>query len=321
MIERLKDRVDELQRRNRIIGFTYAVLKRYSEDHGAWLGSLISYYGFFSLYPLVVVFVTASTWLFDDRPDELQRILEAIWSKVPFAEAGTTQAEIERRVSEFSANRWVLLLSLLVTLWGALGVVRVLQDGINTMWGVSRFRRPGLARKVLRSIAIIGLLGLDLIGTTVVAGLSVAADLPWGGVVVVAVANVAMSLAIAIAVYHLAIATPVQTRVLLPGAFIIAIATYVVTLVGGLYVKSVVARMSGLYGPFASTIGLLAYVSVIVQVFVIGTEVNGVKAKRLWPRSMTETLHPPDQRAMQLTMSREALASPDLLNTSRKPRR
>ena len=261
MMEGLKDRIDALQRRHRTIGFTYAVFKRYVEDHGAWLGSLISYYGFFSLYPLVIVFVTASTWLFRDRPDELQRILEALWSKVPFAEAGATQAEIERRVSEFSANRWVLVLSLLVTLWGGLGVVRVLQDGVNTMWGVARFRRPRFARKVLRAIAIIGLLGLDLIGTTVVAGLSVAADLPWGGVVVVAVANIAMSVAIAVAVYHLAIATPVQTRVLLPGAFVIAVGTYIVTLVGGLYVKDVVTRMSGLYGPFASTIGLLAYVS------------------------------------------------------------
>jgi YihY family inner membrane protein len=321
MIERLKDRVDALQRRSRPIGFTYAVFKRYSEDHGAWLGSLISYYGFFSLYPLLVVFVTVSTWLFDDRPDELQRILEALWSKVPFAEAGTTQAEIERRVSEFSANRWVLLLSLLVTLWGGLGVVRVLQDGVNTMWGVARFRRAGLTRKIVRALAIIGLLGLGVIGTAVVAGLSLVADLPWGGVVVVAVANVAMSVAVAIAVYHLAIATPVKTRALLPGAFVIAIATYIVTLVGGLYVKDVVARMSGLYGPFASTIGLLAYVSVLVQVFVIGTEVNVVSAKRLWPRSMTAVLHPPDHRAMELTMSREALASPDLLNTGRKPRR
>ncbi len=57
----------------------------------------------------------------------------------------------------------------------------------------------------------------------------------------------------------------------------------------------------------------------IVQLFVIATEVNVVSAKRLWPRSMTETLSAPDYRAIDLTMTREALASPDLLNTSRKP--
>ncbi|HEX3089117.1 MAG TPA: YihY/virulence factor BrkB family protein [Ilumatobacteraceae bacterium] len=319
MIEDLKTRVDALQRRRPVVGFPYAVLKRYYEDHGPWVGSLISYYGFFSLYPAVVVFVTAATWLLKDRPETLQRILEALWSKLPFAESGSTQVEIEKRISEFSANRWVLVVSLLVTLWGGLGVVRVLQDGVNTIWGVARFRRPGIVRKVVRAVAIIGLLGLDLIGTAIVAGISVATDLPLGGVVLVALASMALSVGIAIAIYHLAIAITVPTRDLLPGALIIAIGSYFVTLVGGLYVKNVVARMSGLYGPFASTIGLLAYVSVIVQVFVIGTEVNVVSSKRLWPRSLTTDLHEPDRRAISLTMSREALASPDVIDTTRKP--
>ena len=319
MIDDLRTRVDALQRRRPVIGFPYAVLKRYYEDHGPWVGSLISYYGFFSLYPAVVVFVTASTWLLKDRPETLQRILEALWSKLPFADVGSTQAEIDKRISEFSANRWVLVVSLLITLWGGLGVVRVLQDGVNIIWGVARFRRPGIVRKVLRAVVILALLGLDLIGTAIVAGVSVVADLPLGGAVLIAIASMALSVGIAIAVYHLAIAITVPTRHLLPGAFIIAAGTYLVTLIGGIYVKNVVARMSGLYGPFASTIGLLAYVSVIVQIFVIGTEVNVVSAKRLWPRSITADLHEPDQRAISLTMSREALASPEAFDLGRKP--
>ena len=314
MSEGLQARIDGFQRRHRITGFTYAVIKRYYEDHGPWLGSLISYYGFFSLYPAVIVLVTVSTWLFSDRPDVLQRILEALWSRVPFADSAAAKAEVELRISQFGTNRWVLVLSLLVTLWGALGVVRVLQDGVNTIWGVARFNRPAMPRKILRAFALIVLLGLSLVGSTVVAGISLTAQLPWGGVLAVAVANLALTIGVALAVYHLAIATPVTTRLLLPGATVIAIGSYIVTLVGGLYVKNVVARMSGLYGPFASTIGLLAYVSLIVQIFVIGTEVNVVRAKRLWPRSMTATLHEPDRLAMQLTMSREAMASPDFFD-------
>src|SRR4026209_1115097 len=68
MSEGLRARIDGFQRRHRITGFTYVVIKRYYEDHGPWLGSLISYYGFFSLYPAVIVLVTVSTWLFSDRP-------------------------------------------------------------------------------------------------------------------------------------------------------------------------------------------------------------------------------------------------------------
>ena len=83
--------------------------------------------------------------------------------------------------------------------------------------------------------------------------------------------------------------------------------SYVVTLVGGLYVKHVIARMTGVYGPFAATIGLLAYVSLIVQIFVLATEVNVVRARSLWPRAMTAELGPADLRAIDLTMRREAL--------------
>ena len=75
--------------------------------------------------------------------------------------------------------------------------------------------------------------------------------------------------------------------------------------------KHVIARMTGLYGPFATTIGLLAYVSVLVQIFVFGTVVNVVRAKRLWPRAMRPELGPADHRAIELTMQREALLSID----------
>jgi hypothetical protein len=52
-------------------------------------------------------------------------------------------------------------------------------------------------------------------------------------------------------------------------------------------------------------------VSLSVQVFVIATEVNVVKARGLWPRAMTGRLGSADRRAMTLSMQREALTTPD----------
>ena len=300
------DRVDQIQQRHPVLGFPYAVIKRYGEDHGGWLGSLISYYGFFSLYPLLVVFATAATLLFRDRPETLQYILEALWSKVPFLTSALGD-QVEDQVRSLTGNGWVLVVSLLVALWGGVGVVRVLQDTVNTMWGVPRYRRPNFLKKVLRGLLIIGLLGLGVVGTAIVAGVTLAVDLPIVAAVVAAIANVVLSAVVAIAVYHVVIGRSVTTRELLPGSIVIAAGTYLVTLLGGLYVKLVVTRMTSVYGPFATTIGLLAYVSLLVQVFVIGTEVNVVRAKQLWPRSMTKRLVPADVRAMELTLQREAL--------------
>ena len=299
-------RVDELQRRRRVLGFPLAVAKRYGEDHGGWLGSLIAYYGFFSLYPLLVVFVTIATWVFRDRPAALQRLLEALWSKLPFvtAEFG---AEVEQQVRSLTGQGWVLALSLIVTMWGAIGVVRVLQDTVNTMWGVPRYSRPRLLAKLRRGLAVIALLGLGVVGTAVVAGITLTVDLPLVAAFAAAVANVALAAGIVVALYHLTIGTSVRTSDVVPGALITAAGSYGITLLGGLYVKHVIARTSGVYGPFASTIGLLAYVSLLVQVFVVGTEVSVVRARHLWPRSLTSDLGDADQRAIELTMGREAL--------------
>jgi uncharacterized BrkB/YihY/UPF0761 family membrane protein len=78
------------------------------EDRGSWVGSLISYYGFFSLFPLLVVFVTVATWVLEDRPELLQDLLQAVWSRVPFL-ASTLQNSVEREVQKLDGNVWVMI--------------------------------------------------------------------------------------------------------------------------------------------------------------------------------------------------------------------
>ena len=302
--------VDRFQRRHPVAGFPFAVAKRYGEDHGGWLGSLIAYYGFFSLYPLLVVFVTVTTWVLRDRPDQLRRVLEALWSRLPFV-SDQFSGEVQDQVRSLTGQGWVIGVSMLVALWGGIGVVRVLQDTVNTIWGVPRFRRPNFLLKVVRGLAVIALVGIGVIGTAVVAGITVVVDLPIAAAVGATVGNIVLAAALALGVYHLVIATRVRTADLLPGTLITGVGTYALSLLGGLYVQRVVTRMSGIYGPFASTIGLLAFVSLSVQVFVIATEVNAVRARQLWPRALGGDLGPADRRAIELTMRREALGSLD----------
>src|SRR5213595_1466378 len=98
-VNRVVRRIDELQRRRPVLGFPFAVFKRYGEDHGGWLGSLITYYGFFSLYPVLVAFVTLATWVLRDRPDTLQTVLQALWSRLPFVSAefaGVVEAQVRQ---------------------------------------------------------------------------------------------------------------------------------------------------------------------------------------------------------------------------------
>jgi uncharacterized BrkB/YihY/UPF0761 family membrane protein len=301
-----------------VLGFPWAVIKRYIEDHGGWLGSLIAYYGFFSLYPLLVAFTTIATWLFDDRPQTLQRILTAVWSKVPFATTDLAE-EVTEQVEDLSGQGWIAVVSLLVSLWGAIGVVRVLQDGVNTMWGVPRYRRPPYLAKVGRGAVMLALLGVGVFASAVVAGVTLAVDLPVVATIGAAVANIALSALVTLAVYRLVLGRSVPHRDHMPGAVIMGVGVWGLTLIGGLYVQRVIARMTNVFGPFASTIGLLAYVSLLIQIFVLATEVNVVRSKQLWPRALTHELGEPDRRAIALSMQREALFAPAIVDEGAKP--
>jgi len=312
-LDRGLDRVDQIQRRYGVLGFPHAVFKRYGEDNGGWLGALISYYGFFALFPMLVVFVTVATWVLGSRPDLLHSVLQAIWSNVPFA-SSDLQQNVEQEIQRLEGNLWVAIASLLVTLWGGIGVARVLQDGLNTVWGVERYRRPGFFPKIARGAAILGLVSVGLIASGFVAGLTVTVEFPVAGLVLAAIVTVVLTSAITLAVYHLSIAAPVSSAEVVPGAIMMGLGSYGLTLIASIYVQRVVARASGIYGPFATTIGLLAYVSLVVQLFVLATEVNVVRSKALWPRSLTgRSLGEPDARAIDLTLQRGRLLSSQLL--------
>ena len=145
----IADGVDGVQRRHAIVGFPFAVVKRYSEDHGGWLGAIITYYGFFALLPLLLVFVTVLTTVFDDNPTFVDKVLDAVYDMLPFV-----GPDIRDKVTPIAGNPALVAAGLIVALWGATNVMKACQDTLNRMWGVPRFRRPGFVAKVARGLAV-----------------------------------------------------------------------------------------------------------------------------------------------------------------------
>lgn len=303
----LVDRVDGVQRRHRVLGFPLAVQKRYGEDHGGWLGATVTYYGFFALVPLLLVFVTVTSIVLDDNPTALDRILNAVWNQLPFV-----GDDIRTSVKPIAGDPLVVAVAILVALWGATGVMRVLQDTLNRMWGVPRFERPGFISKLWRGLAVFALFGLGVIGTAVITGLTLGLELTLAKAVATGIATFVANTAITLGLYRLLIARPLPMTQLLPGALIVGAGTYALTMLGGIYVQRVVANASSLYGSFATMVGLFAWIALIVQVFVWGTLVDVVRSEQLWPRSLSgRNLGDGDRRAIALSTKRSLLAVED----------
>ena len=74
--ERLLRLVDRQHQRRAWIAFPYAVMKKYGDDQAGNLAALIAYYGFLSLFPLMLVLVTLLGMLLHNHP-ELQDAIQA----------------------------------------------------------------------------------------------------------------------------------------------------------------------------------------------------------------------------------------------------
>jgi membrane protein len=121
--------------------------------------------------------------------------------------------------------------------------------------------------------------------------------------------------------YRVLTVASVRWRDVLPGAIVAAVAWGGLLLVGSWIVDRQIRNASQAYGFFAIVIGLLTWIFLIAQVFVAAAEVNVVRTRRLWPRSLVDPpLREQDRRSLA-AQAEEERASPQEQVEVRFPRR
>ena len=77
------DRLDGWQQRRRALAIPVAVIKKFSDDGADRLGVQIAYWGFFSIFALLLVFTSILGFVFDSNPDLQHRCWTRRWSACP----------------------------------------------------------------------------------------------------------------------------------------------------------------------------------------------------------------------------------------------
>jgi len=114
MIERLKSSLDEWQRCRSAPAFVYGVARKFDEDRGSSLAALLAYYGFFSLFPLLMVLFTVLGYITGGDPELQRRLQESTLSSVPLLNSVD--------VAEVQGSGIALAVGLFTALWAGLGV-------------------------------------------------------------------------------------------------------------------------------------------------------------------------------------------------------
>src|SRR6185503_2694467 len=75
--------------------------------------------------------------------------------------------QIRNNVTSVRGNGIGLIVGLLVAFYGGLGVANSAQDAMNRVWAVPISVRPGFLPRLVRSVALIGILTLAIAVTTI----------------------------------------------------------------------------------------------------------------------------------------------------------
>lgn len=186
-------------------------------------------------------------------------------------------------------NGFGLAVGLVFTLFGARGVANAMQNAMNDVWEIPRRARPGFPVSMLRSLGLIAVLGLGVLVTTALSGVGSWSGHTflgaWGKVLVIAVSLV---LNIGLFWLGLRVATAAQVgwRQLRVGAILSAVVWQVLQFVGGYVVAHALRNSSALYGTFGLVLGLLAWLQLQAQLTLYAVEIDVVRARKLWPRSL-----------------------------------
>ena len=77
------DRIDAFQQRHPALGFPLAVFYKFFDDQGGYLAALIAYFGFVSLFPLLLLFSTVLGIVLVGNPELQQQIIDSAMSQIP----------------------------------------------------------------------------------------------------------------------------------------------------------------------------------------------------------------------------------------------
>ncbi|MBS1861508.1 MAG: YihY/virulence factor BrkB family protein [Actinobacteria bacterium] len=274
-------RFDRFQQTKPALALPLGVFKKFGEDEGGGMVSLIAYRAFFSLFPLLLLMTTILGYVLAGNEELRKEVVSSTLSQFPIIgdqlKGGTLQG-----------SGIALAVGIVGSLLAGLGVVLETEQTFNRCWGVPKSAERGFVGSRLRAIGLLLVLGGLAVVATAVSGLAAGGAHFLGGSGEVAGLIIATLLNLVVfgAVFRLLTTDAVETRALLPGVVVATVGWEILQIAGGWYIAHAVKNASAVYGTFALVIGLLAWIHLGATFVVLGAEVNVVRARKLWPRPL-----------------------------------
>lgn len=311
MFQKIITGLDTFQRRHTVPGFIYAVIKKYGEDQAGYQAALLTYYGFLSLFPLLLVLTTIVGIIAGSHQHLQQTITDSITNYFPML-----GAQLSDHVHSLHKSGMALVVGILFTLYGARGVADAFRHGVNHIWQVPRTNRDSFPKSIAKSLGIIVIGGSGLILASLLAGYAAAAGhgIAFRGLSLLV--NVFILFWLFLFLLNVSLPRHISLKETRAGALTAALGLVIMQTLGGYLLARELKSLDALYSYFAVALGLLFWIYLQAQVLYYAVEVATVRAEGLWPRGLdAKHLTAADKKAYDRLATKERVVPQEEIST------
>jgi inner membrane protein YhjD len=257
-------------------------VKTFSRDDGGSYTAALTYYMFFSLFPILLFSASIVGFLTAGNEELRKSILDAGLSSVPLLRDVLSPAGLEA----IEARRGALALTgLFMSLYAGSGAIVALEHALNRFSGVRA--EPNWVQKRLRSLKFLGMFGVAVLVSLALGGLAGFAAEIFSpnvhllvGLLLGHVTGFLVGVLIFASAYRFLPAVDVGWRDVLPGAVTAALAFELLKEFGALFLERGGAAREATFGVFAISAALLVACFLMAQVTLMAAELNNVLMDR-----------------------------------------
>ena len=291
LVSRIIKAIDHFQRRHTAIGFIYAIVKKYGEDNGSYQSSILTYYTVLSLFPLLIVFTTVTQLTLRSHHTLHERLVTALNHYFPII-----GSQLQESVHSPKKTGIALVISLLITLYGALGGAGALQFSVNSLWHIPPAKQPSFIKGTIRSLGIIMAAGIGFVVSAVLAGYTAI----LGHSIEIRSFNFVFSSFLLwvtfIILFKFAVTGNKSARSVAVGAGFVAVGIELLQTLGSVILAHELKGLSNMSDTFALVIALLFWIYLQAEVILYGVEIDVIRQGHLFPRSLQLPLTEADKR-------------------------
>jgi uncharacterized BrkB/YihY/UPF0761 family membrane protein len=271
--------VDAWARRHRWVGVPYAVIKKFGDDNANLVVVALAWYGFLSIFPLLLVVVTIFGLI--GQASLGQSLVHTLQE---FPVIGTSfQAGSD---SKLNGSVIGLVVGLLGLIYGAQGVTQTAQTAMATVWNIPRVQRTGFLPRLGRSIAGLITIGLAFFVNAFVTTYATGGTSNYSIRVPVLAGLLILNCALYFATFTLLTAKAVGPRGHLPGAILGGVVFTALITIGTGLVTHQLKNSSATYGALGTVIGIVAFLLLLAKLSLYAAELNPVLSRKLYPRAL-----------------------------------